>query len=341
VKDDLIMVAGAGGFIGGHLVADLVRRGFTNIRAVDIKPLAEWYQVFHETENVCADLRDRDVCFHACREAADVYNLAADMGGMGFIENNKALCMLSVLINTHLLLASKEMGVCRYFYASSACVYNADKQKSPEVVPLQEDDAYPAMPEDGYGWEKLFSERMCRHFREDFGLFTRCARFHNVYGPFGTWEGGREKAPAAICRKVIEAQQSGEHEIEIWGDGTQTRSFTFINDCIRGMELIVESQIEEPINLGSSELVTLNGLVDIVEDIAGVKLRRKYVLDAPRGVAGRNSDNTRIRHYLDWEPSTRLRDGMEKTYAWICDEYVAKYGAGVGTGRHASRSVLA
>jgi GDP-D-mannose 3',5'-epimerase len=262
------------------------------------------------------------------------------MGGMGFIENNKALCMLSVLINTHLLMAAREMGVRRYFYASSACVYNADKQKSPEVVPLKEDDAYPAMPEDGYGWEKLFSERLCRHFREDFGLLTRSARFHNVYGPFGTWEGGREKAPAAICRKVIEAQQSGEHEIEIWGDGTQTRSFTFIDDCIRGVELIMDSQIEEPINLGSSELVTLNGLVDIVEDIAGVKLRRKYVLDAPRGVAGRNSDNTRIRQHLDWEPSTRLRDGLEKTYAWIYDEYVAKYGAGVGAGL-AARSILA
>jgi GDP-D-mannose 3',5'-epimerase len=341
VNDNLILVGGAGGFIGGHLVGDLVRRGFTNIRAVDIKPIAEWYQAFDEVENVCADLRDRDVCFHACREAAEVYNLAADMGGMGFIENNKALCMLSVLINTHLLLAAKEMGVRRYFYASSACVYNADKQKTPEVVPLKEDDAYPAMAEDGYGWEKLFSERMCRHFREDFGLRTRCARFHNVYGPFGTWDGGREKAPAAVCRKVIEAQQSGEHEIEIWGDGTQTRSFMFIDDCIHGIELIVDSQIEEPINLGSSELVTVNGLVDIVEDIAGVKLRRKYVLDAPRGVAGRNSDNTRIRHYLDWEPSTRLRDGLEKTYAWIYDEYVAKYGAGVGAGRRACRSVPA
>jgi nucleoside-diphosphate-sugar epimerase len=341
VKDDLVLVAGAGGFIGGHLVAGLVRHGFTNIRAVDIKPVTEWYQVFDEAENVCADLRDRDICFHACREAVDVYNFAADMGGMGFIENNKALCMLSVLINTHLLLAAKEMGVRRYFYASSACVYNADKQKIPEVIPLKEDDAYPAMPEDGYGWEKLFSERMCRHFREDFGLITRSARFHNVYGPFGTWEGGREKAPAAICRKIIEARYSGKHKIEIWGDGTQTRSFTFIDDCIKGIELIFESQIEEPINLGSNELVTINGLVDIVEDIAGIKLRRSYVLDAPRGVAGRNSDNTRIRHYLDWEPSTRLRDGLEKTYAWIHEEYVTKYGVGAAPGRPASHPVLA
>jgi nucleoside-diphosphate-sugar epimerase len=263
---------------------------------------------------------------HACREAAVVYNLAADMGGMGFIENNKALCMLSVLINTHLLLAAKEMGVKRYFYASSACVYNAEKQKNAAVVPLKEEDAYPALAEDGYGWEKLFSERMCRHFREDFGLLTRVARFHNVYGPHGTWEGGREKAPAAICRKVIEAKLTGRHEIEIWGDGQQTRSFMYIDDCIQGIDLITRSVIEEPINLGSSELVTINGLVDLVEQIAGIKLQRRYDLKAPKGVNGRNSDNTRIRHYLDWEPSTRLCDGMEKTYAWIYDEYVAKYG---------------
>src|SRR5437660_5550235 len=209
MNDDLILVAGAGGFIGGHLVADLLCRGHTNIRAVDVKPIEEWYQVFGSVDNVRADLKDIDNCIHACREAVEVYNLAADMGGMGFIENNKALCMLSVLINTHLLMAAKEMGVARYFYASSACVYNADKQRSADVVPLKEEDAYPAMPEDGYGWEKLFSERMCRHFSEDFGLVTRCARFHNVYGPHGTWEGGREKAPAAICRKAIEAKLGG------------------------------------------------------------------------------------------------------------------------------------
>jgi nucleoside-diphosphate-sugar epimerase len=328
MNDDLILVAGAGGFIGGHLVADLRRRGHTNIRAVDIKPLGEWYQVFDDVENVCADLADRENCRHACREAAEVYNLAADMGGMGFIENNKALCMLSVLINTHLLMAAREMGVGRYFYASSACVYNADKQKSAAVVPLREEDAYPAMPEDGYGWEKLFSERMCRHFAEDFGLVTRCARFHNVYGPYGTWEGGREKAPAAVCRKVIQAKLSGRHEIEIWGDGNQTRSFTYIDDCIYGIDRITHSRIEEPINLGSSELVTINGLVDIVEDVAGVKLQRKYNLGAPKGVNGRNSDNTKIRQYLGWEPGTRLYDGMRKTYAWIYGEYLAKYGAG-------------
>jgi nucleoside-diphosphate-sugar epimerase len=325
MKDELILVAGAGGFIGGHFVADLIRRGHTNIRAVDIKPIDAWYQVFEDVDNVCADLKEKEICVHACREAVEVYNLAADMGGMGFIENNKALCMLSVLINTHLLLAAREMGVDRYFYASSACVYNADKQKNADVIPLREEDAYPAMAEDGYGWEKLFSERMCRHFREDFGLVTRCARFHNVYGPHGTWEGGREKAPAAMCRKVIEAKLSGRHEIEIWGDGNQTRSFMYIDDCIEGIERITRSRIEEPINLGSSELVRINGLVDIVERIAGIKLRRSYNLQAPKGVNGRNSDNTRIQQYLGWEPSTRLYDGMEKTYAWIYDEYVAKY----------------
>jgi nucleoside-diphosphate-sugar epimerase len=336
MKDDLILVAGAGGFIGGHLVADLLRRGHTAIQAVDIKPLAEWYQVFEQVDNVCADLKEKEACFQACREAAEVYNLAADMGGMGFIENNKALCMLSVLINTHLLMAARERGVRRYFYASSACVYNADKQKSPDVVPLKEEDAYPAMPEDGYGWEKLFSERMCRHFTEDFGLVTRCARFHNVYGPHGTWEGGREKAPAAICRKVIQAKLNGRPEIEIWGDGNQTRSFTYIDDCIRGIDLIMHSRIDEPLNLGSSELVTINGLVDMVEDIAGVNLTRKYDLSAPKGVNGRNSDNSKIRHCLGWEPGTRLYDGLKKTYAWIYDQYVAKYGTGTGKRRLAS-----
>ncbi len=326
MSDELILVAGGGGFIGGHLVADLLRRGHTNIRVVDVKPLDEWYQVVPQAENVRADLKDRDNCNHACREAAEVYNLAADMGGMGFIENNKALCMLSVLINTHLLMAAQETGVQRFFYASSACVYNGDKQRSADVVPLKEEDAYPALAEDGYGWEKLFSERMCRHFREDFDLVTRVARFHNVYGPHGTWEGGREKAPAAICRKVIEAKATGRHEIEIWGDGNQTRSFMYIDDCLYGIDRITHSEIEEPINLGSSELVTINGLVDIVEEIAGIKLSRKYNLSAPKGVNGRNSDNTKIRQYLGWEPSTRLRDGLEKTYAWIHDEYHARYG---------------
>ncbi|HVX09714.1 MAG TPA: NAD-dependent epimerase/dehydratase family protein [Pirellulales bacterium] len=327
MNDDLILVAGAGGFIGGHLVADLLRQGYTRVRAVDIKPLDEWYQIFSQAENISADLKDAWVCNDACEDVDVVYNLAADMGGMGFIENNKALCMLSVLINTHLLMAAKNARVQRYFYASSACVYNAEKQRSVDVTALKEEDAYPALAEDGYGWEKLFSERMCRHFREDFGMVTRVARFHNVYGPYGTWEGGREKAPAAICRKVIEALANGTREIEIWGDGHQTRSFMYIDDCLSGIKRIMASEIEEPINLGSSELVSINGLSDLVEEIAGVRFERKYNLSAPKGVNGRNSDNTKIQQYLGWQPSTRLRDGLEKTYAWIYDEYHAKYGS--------------
>jgi len=325
MSEQIIVVAGAGGFIGGHLIDFFRRREGVRLRAVDIKSFSEWYQCFDDVENLKLDLRGRDACYQACADAAEVYNLAADMGGIGFIELNKAACMLSVLISTHMLVAARDSGVGRFFYSSSACVYAAGKQTDTDVTALKEGDAYPAMPEDGYGWEKLFSERMARHFREDFGLVTRVARFHNVYGPYGAWEDGREKAPAAICRKVIAAKLSGSHEIEIWGDGQQTRSFMYIDDCLKGVDLITHSQIEEPINLGSSELVTINELVDIVEGIAGIKLRRRYNLDAPKGVRGRNSDNTKIRQYLDWEPSTRLRDGMERTYAWIYDQYVAKY----------------
>lgn len=316
----LAVVTGGGGFIGGHLVAALKARG-QSVRAVDVKALAEWQQVFDGVENVVADVALKQSCESVCANAETVYQLAAEMGGMGFIEHNKALCMLSVLINTHMLMASRAAGVSRFFYSSSACVYAADKQTSPDVVALAEADAYPAMPEDGYGWEKLFSERMCRHFREDFGVATRVARFHNVYGPHGTWEGGREKAPAAICRKVIQAKRSGSGEIEIWGDGAQTRSFVYIDDCLKGIQEITASAIVDPINLGSSELVTINRLVDIAEEIAGVRLKRRYNLSAPKGVNGRNSDNTRIIAELGWEPSIRLRDGMEKTYHWIHDEY--------------------
>jgi nucleoside-diphosphate-sugar epimerase len=319
-------VAGGGGFIGGHLVADFRRQGYTRIRSVDVKPLDEWYQVFDDVENLVLDLNHREKCAKACDGAAEVYCLAADMGGMGFIETHKAARMLTVLISTHMLLAARDAGVKLFFYSSSACVYAADKQTSEDVIPLKEADAYPAMPEDGYGWEKLFTERMCRHFREDFGFNARIARFHNVYGPFGTWEGGREKAPAAVCRKVIQAKLTGDHRIEIWGDGKQTRSFMYIDDCIEGIQRITNSNVIEPLNLGSDELVTINGLVDIVEDIAGIKLKRSYKLDAPKGVNGRNSDNTMIQRELGWEPSIRLREGMEKTYNWILGEYVAKYG---------------
>lgn len=322
MKDNLIVVCGAGGFIGGHLVADLLRQGFTRIRAVDIKPLEHWYQRLKGPENIGSqDLKELPACRQAVKNAYWVYNLAADMGGMGFIENNRALCMLSVLINTHLLQAARESRVERFFYASSACVYNHDKQTDPGVTGLKEEDAYPAMPEDGYGWEKLFSERMCRHFSEDFGLTTRIVRYHNVYGPMGTYDGGREKAPAAICRKVVEAKLNGTQEIEIWGSGEQTRSFMYIDDCLKGSQEIMRSEtITFPINLGSAEKVSINQLVDVVEEIAGVKLKRKYNLKAPKGVNGRNSDNALIRKMLDWEPSIPLRSGMERTYAWIYDQ---------------------
>lgn len=323
MKDQLVVVNGGGGFIGGNLVADLRRQGFKKIRAVDVKPLPEWYQKFADVENLVLDLNFKESCVQAAQQAHTVFNLAANMGGMGFIENNKALCMLTVLINTHMLQAALQVGVQRYFYSSSACVYNADKQRDANVTALKEEDAYPAMAEDGYGWEKLFSERMCRHFREDFGLCTRVARFHNVYGPFGTWDGGREKAPAAICRKVIQAKVSGKHEINIWGDGEQTRSFMYIDDCVKGIQMLLASDILEPLNLGSSELVSINQMVDMVEKIAGIKLKRSYDLSAPKGVRGRNSDNTLIKKLLGWEPNTKLYNGLEKTYAWIYDQYMA------------------
>lgn len=313
-----VLVTGAGGFIGGHLAADLRRSGL-EVRAVDRKPLSDWYQISDDSENIRADLSQPDACVAAVDGIDTVFNLAADMGGMGFIETHKADCMLSVLINTNMLVAARDAGVSRYFFSSSACVYAADKQTSTNVTALREEDAYPAMPEDGYGWEKLFSERMCRHFSEDFGIVTRVARYHNVYGPQGTFEGGREKAPAAICRKVIEALRHGTGEIEIWGDGEQTRSFMYIDDCLTGTRMINDSDIRQPINLGSSELVSINQLVDIVEDIAGIRLRRTYKLDAPKGVRGRNSDNTLILKLLGWEPSISLRDGLEKTYRWIYD----------------------
>ncbi len=318
-----ILVCGAGGFIGGHLVADLRRQGFSRIRAVDQKPLEAWYQRFDDVENLQLDLSRLEAGDQAVAGMEVVYNLAADMGGMGFIELNKALCMLTVLINTHLLIAAKKHAVQRFFFSSSACVYNADKQRDPNVTALKEEDAYPGLPEDGYGWEKLFSERMCRHFREDFGIATRVGRYHNVYGPNGTYDGGREKAPAAVCRKVIEAKLTGKHDIEIWGDGQQTRSFMYIDDCLHGTQMLTNSDFVEPINIGSNELVSINQLVDIVEDIAGIKLARNYNLSAPKGVNGRNSDNALIQKTFGWQPGTRLRDGMEKTYAWIHDEIVA------------------
>ena len=318
-----VLVTGAGGFIGGHLIASLLEQGY-DVRAVDAKELDGWYQLHQDADSRRSDVSDPDACREAVRGVEAVYNLAADMGGMGFIEANKALCMLSVLINTNMLIAAREAGVGRYFFSSSACVYAAEHQTSADVTALKESDAYPAMPEDGYGWEKLFSERMCRHFNEDFGLETRVARYHNVYGPYGTYAGGREKAPAAICRKVIEAKLAGKHQIEIWGDGQQTRSFMYVDDCVAGSIMLAESDVREPLNIGSSELVTINDLVSIAEQIADITLERKYKLDAPQGVRGRNSDNTLILERLGWEPSISLRDGLERTYSWIYDDMVAQ-----------------
>jgi len=323
-----ILVTGAGGFIGGHLVGALRAAGAAFIRAVDAAPVERWYQRFPDVECQTADLQDINHCRTVCTEVDTVFNLAADMGGMGFIENNKALCMLSVLISTHMLKAAQESGVERFFYSSSACVYAAAKQDSPAVEPLREEDAYPAMPEDGYGWEKLFSERMCRHFYEDFGLETRVGRYHNVYGPYGTFEGGREKAPAAICRKIAQAKLSGVHEIEIWGDGKQTRSFTYINDCIEGTLRLTNSNVRQPINIGSDQLVSVDELVDIVVAIAGVRVERHYNPSAPQGVRGRNSENTLVREALGWAPTTSLQEGLEQTYAWIYDQLAPRFSFG-------------
>jgi GDP-D-mannose 3',5'-epimerase len=318
-----VLVAGGGGFIGGWLVKELITKGY-EVSAVDIKPLSEWYQVFPEAQNISRDLSLLDNCIKSTDGINEIYNLAADMGGMGFIENNKAACMLTVLINTHLLMAAKINNVSRFFFASSACVYNAEKQNKALIDPLKEEDAYPAMPEDGYGWEKLFSERMCRHFYEDYGLETRVARYHNVYGPNGTWEGGREKAPAALSRKVAEAKLTKTNNIDIWGDGEQTRSFTYIKDCIEGTIKLMESDIREPINIGSDEMVSINGLTQIIKEIAGIKLDPKYNLSAPKGVRGRNSDNTKIQALLKWQPKISLKEGLKETYQWIEQEVSKK-----------------
>jgi nucleoside-diphosphate-sugar epimerase len=322
-KDDQIVITGAGGFIGGALTRYFHDQGFACIRAIDRKPLPNWYQRVPGVECLSMDLREKANCIRAVEGAVEVYNLAADMGGMGFIEHFRVECLRSILINTHMVEAAYRAGARRYFFSSSACAYNTELQQDPHVRALKESDAYPAMAERGYGWEKLMSEMFCQEYWAERRLETHIARFHNVYGPLGTWDGGREKAPAAICRKVIEAKESGIHEIVIWGDGTQTRSFMYIDDCVKGIDMIMHCDrlIATPINLGSSELLSINELVDRAEEIGGVTLERKYDPTAPRGVAGRNSDNTFIKEVLNWEPTTPFRDGLRKTYAWIESQF--------------------
>jgi nucleoside-diphosphate-sugar epimerase len=322
-KNDLIVITGAGGFIAGNLALYFKQRGFTRIRAVDKKPLYEWYLRVPDVENLCLDVSREANCRRACEGAVEVYNLAADMGGMGFIERFRVECLRSILINTHMVEAAYQAGARRYFFSSSACAYNTLLQKDPNVRALKESDAYPAMAERGYGWEKLVSEMFCQEYWHERGMKTFIARFHNVYGPHGTWDGGREKAPAALCRKTIEAIDTGDLTLDIWGNGEQTRSFCYIDDCVKGIDRIMhcDDLIATPVNLGSSELVSINTLADKIEKIAGVKLRRKHDLTAPQGVAGRNSDNTFIKQVLGWEPNTPLDKGLAATYKWIKVQY--------------------
>jgi len=322
-KDDLIVITGAGGFIAGALARYFREQGFTRIRAVDKKPLSQWYQRVPGVESLCLDLSYEENCRRVCEDAVEVYNLAADMGGMGFIERFRVECLRSILINTHMIESAYRAGAQRYFFSSSACAYNVELQKDPNVRALKESDAYPAMAERGYGWEKLMSEIFCQEYWAERGLKTFTARFHNVYGPWGTWVGGREKAPAALCRKVIEAKDTGSGKIVIWGDGTKTRSFMYIDDCIDGIDMIMhcDKLIATPINLGTSHLISINDLVSLAEKIGGVKLEREYDLEAPQGVGGRNSDNTFIKEVLGWEPNTPLEEGLKKTYDWIEQQY--------------------
>ena len=320
---DKILVTGAGGFIGGHLVKYFCDK-FELVRAVDKKPISTWYQVNEHAQNLCLDLTDKDSAARATQDIDHVYNLAADMGGMGFIERHRVDCLRSILITTNMLEESYKAGVKKYFYSSSACAYNIDLQQSSEVRPLKESDAYPANPERGYGWEKLLSEIMCQEYYNERGFETHIARFHNVYGPNGTWRGGREKAPAALCRKVIEAKYEGHSAISIWGDGTRTRSYMYVDDCIIGINKIMHSNklIATPVNLGATVLVSVDELVDLAEEFAGVKLQRVYNTNAPLGVVGRNSDNTFIKSVLSWEPSIPISVGLKKTYDWIEQQYL-------------------
>ena len=317
-----ILVCGAGGFIGGHLVKSLLSDGY-KVKCIDIKPKELWFQYYENCENFSLDLKDFDNCKKMTEGVDYIFNMACNMGGMGFIENNKTECMLSVLINTNLLRSAVANSVKRYFFSSSACVYNDKKQKDVFIDGLKEEDAYPAAPEDGYGWEKLFSERMCRHFKEDFNLEVRIARYHNVYGPIGTYDGGREKAPAALCRKIIEAKLKSYNSIEVWGDGKQTRSFMYIDDCIIGTKKLFFSRFSEPLNIGSEEQVSINQMIEIIEDIGGIKIKKNHLLDKPLGVRGRSSNNDLAREKINWDTTTSLKDGLAKTYSWIFEQITA------------------
>ena len=317
------LVCGAGGFIGGHLVKSLLNDGH-DVLCADIKPLDKWFQIFDNCKNFVLDLKDYNSCLKVTKNVDFIYNMACNMGGMGFIENNKAECMLSVLINTNLLRASLTNKIKKYFFSSSACVYNVEKQSKSFILGLKEEDAYPAQPEDGYGWEKLFSERMCRHFYEDFNLQIRVARYHNVYGPFGTYDGGREKAPAALCRKIIEAKILKKKKIDVWGDGEQTRSFMFIDDCIEGTKKLFESDCIDVLNIGSEEQVSINQMIEILENIANYSVDKNYHLNMPKGVRGRSSNNDLVRKKINWDCKTPLKIGLEKTYNWIKNEIIQK-----------------
>ena len=320
-----VLVVGAGGFIGGHLVKKILDNG-NSVVASDIKPKEYWFQDFDTVENHYAtDMKDISNCRKVTQGVDYVFNMACNMGGMGFIENNKAECMQSVLINTNLLIACNENKVQRYFFSSSACAYNKTKQEDVFIEGLKEEDAYPAEPEDGYGWEKLFSERMCRHFMEDYGLEVRVARYHNIYGPYGTYDGGREKAPAALCRKVIQAKKDKKDTIDVWGDGKQTRTFLYIDECVEGTLRLFESNFSDPVNIGSDEQVSINQMIGIIEGISGGgELKKNYQLDKPKGVRGRSSNNDLVKKVLDWSYKMSLKDGLTKTYKWIESEMSQK-----------------
>ena len=312
-----ILICGAGGFIGGHLALKFIKENEFDIVCADIKPKEYWFQIFDEAQNFSLDLKEYENTLKVTKDIDYIFNFACNMGGMGFIENNKAECMLSVLVNTNLLRSAVKNNCKKFFFSSSACVYNGSKQNKTFIDGLKETDAYPAEPEDGYGWEKLFSERMCRHFKEDFGLETRVVRYHNIYGPFGTFDGGREKAPAALCRKIINAKKNKDKSIDVWGDGEQTRSFLYIDDCIKGTLDVFNSDSSEVFNIGSEEQVSINQMIEMIEEIGNYPVKKNYQLDKPKGVRGRSSNNEFVTKKIGWKSENSLKEGLTKTYKWI------------------------